>query len=176
MEVIIPTTTLLPTSVGDKAASVLLLAIKIPIYVNIHGKAYIQKRMTLLLGRECSCNQTSQHAQFSSSLKDKEGERDQSALGIKLPVWSRLPGIPSLIAYPALLSSTHLQLLMYPQRRYQMPGVQMRQEETVDRSMWRQAQQIYVLIHSLLLQKQKYLISCFLHVLSFVLVITRMAK
>ncbi|KAM1001877.1 hypothetical protein ACFX2C_002367 [Malus domestica] len=97
----------------------------------------------------CSC----------SSLQDEEKESNQSALAIKLPVRNRLLGIPSLIAYLALLSSTHLQLLMYFRRRYQMPGEHIRQVKMIHRSMWRQAQQMHVRIHPLLLQKQKYLIS-----------------
>ncbi|KAM1405651.1 hypothetical protein ACFX2F_000465 [Malus domestica] len=53
-----------------------------------------------------------------SYLQDNEKESNQSALGIKLPVRNRLLGIPSLIAYLASLSSTHLQLRMCFQKRY----------------------------------------------------------
>ena len=65
-----------------------------------------------------------------------------------------------LVAYLALLSSSHLQRLLHFQRRdHFCKGEQVRQVKMIHRSMWRQAQQIYVLIHSLLLRKQRYLIS-----------------
>ena len=42
---------------------------------------------------------------------------NQPALGVSLPIWNRLPGIYSLVAYLALLSSSHLQRLIHFQRR-----------------------------------------------------------
>jgi len=42
---------------------------------------------------------------------------NQPALGISLPIWNQLPGIYSLVAYLALLSSSHLQRLIHFQRR-----------------------------------------------------------
>ncbi|KAM1017230.1 hypothetical protein COP2_048053 [Malus domestica] len=58
---------------------------------------------------------------FSLSLFwDKEKESNQPALGINLPIWN-----PFLIAYLALLSSTHLHHLMLPLRLPHLPGEQM---------------------------------------------------
>ncbi|KAM1709766.1 hypothetical protein ACFX14_000239 [Malus domestica] len=69
-----------------------------------------------------------------SYLQDKEKESNQSALGIKLPVQNLLPGTP-------LLSSTHLQHLMLPEKISHLPEEQIGQVRRIQGSMWRQAQQ-----------------------------------
>ncbi|KAM2920165.1 hypothetical protein COP2_042050 [Malus domestica] len=55
-----------------------------------------------------------------SYLQDKEKESNQSALGIKLPVRNWLPGTP-------LLSSTHLQHLLLPEKIPHLPEKQIGQ-------------------------------------------------
>ncbi|KAM2365798.1 hypothetical protein ACFX1X_004571 [Malus domestica] len=69
-----------------------------------------------------------------SYLQDKEKESNQSELGIKLPVRNWLPGTP-------LLSSTHLQHLMLPEKIPHLPEEQIGQVRRIQGSMWRQAQQ-----------------------------------
>ncbi|KAM1099071.1 hypothetical protein PS2_005690 [Malus domestica] len=71
---------------------------------------------------------------FSLSLFwDKEKESNQLALGINLPIWN-----PFLIAYLALLSSTHLHHFMLPLRLPHLPGEQIREVKMIPRSIWRQ--------------------------------------
>ena len=82
--------------------------------------------------------------------------------------WRKCPTLPHLWGRTPSKAFRNTPFFLLPQRWYQMPGVQMTQEET--------APQIHVLIHSPLLQKQRYLISCFFPVFSFVLDITCMAK
>ncbi|KAM1698833.1 hypothetical protein FF1_030008 [Malus domestica] len=99
---------------------------------------------------------------------------------LKLLVRNQLPGTPSLIARPALLSkyplSQHLILLG---KIPHLSGEQKRRVKMMHRSMWRQAQYIHVLIIRYFFKnksisyhrgrKQRYLISCFFPIFSFVL-------
>ena len=74
---------------------------------------------------------------------------NQPALGVSLPIWNQLPGIPSLIAYLALLSSSHLQRLIHFQRRdHFCKGEQVRQVKMTHWSMWRQAITAYAELSS----------------------------
>ncbi|KAM1140668.1 hypothetical protein ACFX19_041420 [Malus domestica] len=52
---------------------------------------------------------------------------------LKTTAWN-----PFLIAYLALLSSTHLHRLMLPLRLPHLPGEQIREVKMIPRSMWRQ--------------------------------------
>ena len=68
-----------------------------------------------------------------------QGEREQStstwyqSSDLEPTAWN-----PFLIAYLALLSSTHLQHLMFPFRLPLLPGEQIREVKMIPRSMWRQ--------------------------------------
>ena len=95
-----------------------------------------------------------------SSLRDKEKESHQPALGINLPSWNGLPGNPFPDCLPGIAlkySSSTVDVL--PGTIQHLPEEQIKQVKLIHRSMWRQAQPIYVLVHPLLLQKQTYLIS-----------------
>ncbi|KAM1724217.1 hypothetical protein ACFX11_022681 [Malus domestica] len=78
---------------------------------------------------------------FSLSLFSSagQGQREQSAStwyqssDLEPTAWN-----PFLIAYLALLSSTHLQHLMLPLRLPHLPGEQIREVKMIPRSMWRQ--------------------------------------
>ncbi|TQD81554.1 hypothetical protein C1H46_032886 [Malus baccata] len=77
---------------------------------------------------------------FSMSLfsSAEQGEREQSAStwyqssDLEPTAWN-----PFLIAYLALLSSTHLQHLMLSLRLPHLPGEQIREVKMIPRSMWR---------------------------------------
>ncbi|KAM2075373.1 hypothetical protein ACFX1T_038271 [Malus domestica] len=99
---------------------------------------------------------------------------------LEILVRNRLPGTPSLIAHPALLSKYPLsQHFMLLEKIPHLPGEQKRRVKMMHRSMWRQAQQIHVLIIRYFFKsksisyhrgrKQGYLISCFFPILSFAL-------
>ncbi|KAM1470575.1 hypothetical protein FF2_040621 [Malus domestica] len=78
---------------------------------------------------------------FSMSLFSSggQGKREQSATtwyqssDLELTAWN-----PFLIAYLALLSSTHLQHLMLPLRLPHLPREHIREVKMIPRSMWRQ--------------------------------------
>ncbi|KAM1654704.1 hypothetical protein FF1_006937 [Malus domestica] len=68
-----------------------------------------------------------------------QGEIEQSAStwyqssNLESTAWN-----PFLIAYLALLSSTHLQHLMLPEKIPHLPGEQIREVKMIPQSMWRQ--------------------------------------
>lgn len=73
-------------------------------------------------------------------LPARQGEREQSvSTWIKLPARNWLPGTPYLITYLALLSSTHLQHLMFPGKIPHLLEEQIGQVRRIQGSMWRQA-------------------------------------
>ncbi|KAM1980927.1 hypothetical protein ACFX15_037489 [Malus domestica] len=112
--------------------------------------------------------------------KDEDKESNMSEPLLKLLVRNRLLGTLSLIAHPALLSKYPLsQHFMLLDKIPHLLGKQKRRVKMMHRSMWRQAQQIHVMIIRYFFKsksisyhrgrKQRYLISCFFPILSFAL-------